>query len=139
VNATEPLLTFASVRKEFRRSPADAPVVAIEDVSFELRPKEFVSVVGPSGCGKTTLLRMAAGMLRPTAGGLHFAEGDQHGSTGFVFQHASLFPWRTVTQNVAYGLELARNRRRVKLSRAGAQQRVHELLELVRLHDFADV
>ena len=132
------LLTFESVRKEFRRSAADPPVLAIDDVSFELRANEFVSVVGPSGCGKTTLLRMAAGMLKPSAGGLHFAAGDQHGSTGFVFQQASLFPWRTVSQNVAYGLELSRNRRRTHLERADAQQRVQQLLDLVGLRDFAD-
>jgi NitT/TauT family transport system ATP-binding protein len=135
---TSALLEFKSVRKEFRRSPADAPVLAIADVSFALGAKEFVSVVGPSGCGKTTLLRMAAGMLKPTAGLLAFGTGEQHNSTGFVFQHASLFPWRTVTQNVAYGLELARNRRRTELSRKAAQQRVSALLELVGLDEFAD-
>ena len=130
------LLTFASIRKEFRL-PSDATILAIENVSFELRAGEFVSVVGPSGCGKTTLLRMAAGMTKPTAGELHFLEGDQHGSTGFVFQHASLFPWRTVEQNVSYGLELARNRRRANLSGSETKERVRELLELVGLHDFA--
>jgi len=138
LTSTPALLTFSSISKEFRRSPSDPVILAIEDVSFDLRPGEFVSVVGPSGCGKTTLLRMAAGMLKPTTGNLHFAEGDQHGSTGFVFQHASLFPWRTVAQNVSYGLELARNRRRANLSRAGLQTRIHDLLELVGLHDFAN-
>ncbi len=132
-----PLLAFASVRKEFRLSSTGATVLAIEDVSFTLRAGEFVSVVGPSGCGKTTLLRMAAGMVPPTTGNLRFGAGDQRGSTGFVFQYASLFPWRTIEQNVSYGLELAQNRRRANLAGAAAHTRVHELLDLVGLTDFA--
>jgi NitT/TauT family transport system ATP-binding protein len=132
-----PLLAFASIRKEFRLSSTGATVLAIEDISFGLRAGEFVSVVGPSGCGKTTLLRMAAGMVPPTAGSLRFGAGDQRGSTGFVFQYASLFPWRTVEQNVSYGLELAQNRRRSNLSGTALQTRVHELLDLVGLTDFA--
>ncbi len=133
---SETLLAFEMVRKEFTRPNGDAPILAIENVSFELRAKEFVSVVGPSGCGKTTLLRMAAGMTKPTAGSLHFAGGAHDGTTGFVFQHASLFPWRTVSENVAYGLELARNRRRTHLAHAEVQRRVGDLLELVGLADF---
>jgi NitT/TauT family transport system ATP-binding protein len=133
---SETLLAFQTVRKEFLRPGGDASIVAIENVSFQLHAKEFVSVVGPSGCGKTTLLRMAAGMTEPTAGSLQFAGGKRDGTTGFVFQHASLFPWRTIGENVAYGLELARNRRRASLSRADVQRRVDDLLELVGLADF---
>ena len=59
-------------------------------------------------------------MIGPTAGNLRFGGGEQRCSTGFVFQYASLFPWRTVEQNVSYGLELARNRRRSNLSGAAA-------------------
>lgn len=130
------LLAFEAVRKEFRRGSSESSILAIESVSFDLRAGEFVSVVGPSGCGKTTLLRIAAGMTKPSAGALNFAAGEGPGTTGFVFQHASLFPWRTVSENVHYGLELARNRRRTHLTRAQAQQRVNDLLELVGLADF---
>lgn len=134
---SETLLAFQTVRKEFPHPRGDCSIVAIENVSFELRAKEFVSVVGPSGCGKTTLLRIAAGMTEPTAGSLQFAGGSHEGTTGFVFQHASLFPWRTVSENVAYGIELARNRRRTHLSRADVQKRVGDLLDLVGLADFS--
>jgi NitT/TauT family transport system ATP-binding protein len=132
------LLEFDAIGKEFQRSPADLPVVAIESISFSLREKEFVSVIGPSGCGKTTLLRLVAKMVQPTRGSLVFHTGANRNTTGFVFQHASLFPWRTVTENVAYGLELAKNRKGTGLSGREARDRVRQLLELVGLHDFAD-
>jgi NitT/TauT family transport system ATP-binding protein len=131
------LLTFAAIRKEFPLPAAGSVVLAIENVSFELRAGEFISVVGPSGCGKTTLLRMAAGMTQPTAGDLTFAGAGERGTTGFVFQHASLFPWRTVEQNVSYGFELAQNRKHANLTRSAMHSRVNELLELVGLAEFA--
>ncbi len=137
MSAKPALLTFASIRKEFPLPAAGSVVLAIENVSFELRAGEFISVVGPSGCGKTTLLRMAAGMTQPTTGTLTFAGAEKRGSTGFVFQHASLFPWRTVEQNVSYGLELTQNRRHANLSQSAKQSRVNELLNLVGLSEFA--
>jgi NitT/TauT family transport system ATP-binding protein len=138
IEARLEMLAFQNVRKEFRRSTDAAPSPAIDDVSFVLGKREFVSVVGPSGCGKTTLLRIASGMVEPTAGKLTFENSERRVATGFVFQNASLFPWRTVAQNIAYGLELERNRRRTKLSGKAAQDRVHELIEVVGLRGFAD-
>ena len=111
------MLEFKAIGKEFRRTPADPPVRAIDDISFTLGANEFVSVVGPSGCGKTTLLRMVARMIEPSSGSLHFFNGEEHATTGFVFQNASLFPWRTVADNVGYGLELARHRQSPPLTR----------------------
>lgn len=128
------LLSFSAVRKEFQRAGVE-PLLAIDEVTFDLRPGEFVTVVGPSGCGKTTLLRMVAGMTKPTGGAVTFAD-ENDTSSGFVFQHASLFPWSTVQQNVAFGLELATHRRRVKLP-AGPAEHVARLLQLVGLGDFA--
>ena len=133
-----PMLEFKSIGKEFRRSPGDPPVVAIQDISFTLGANEFVSVVGPSGCGKTTLLRMVAKMIQPSWGALEFFGDDGRDTTGFVFQNASLFPWRTVTENAAYGLELAKNRRSTGFTRRDARERVRELLRLVGLRDFAN-
>ena len=77
-------------------------------VDLEVREGEFLSLVGPSGCGKSTLLRIVAGVLAPTRGrvelrGERLAGG--HGSTGLVFQSFALFPWMTVQENVAVGLE----------------------------------
>ncbi|HSB88976.1 MAG TPA: ABC transporter ATP-binding protein [Anaerolineales bacterium] len=80
----------------------------LRDVSLEVRPGEFVVVVGPTGCGKTTLLRAIAGLTHPSAGGVWM---DGHRVTepgperGLVFQEYALFPWLTVSQNIAFGLE----------------------------------
>ncbi|GAB1343730.1 ABC transporter ATP-binding protein [Gemmatimonas sp.] len=83
-------------------------VSALCDVSLSLQYGEFVSVVGPSGCGKSTLLRIVAGLEKPTSGQVHF-EGPQaaHGARGgLVVQEHGAFPWMTVLDNVAFGLEL---------------------------------
>jgi NitT/TauT family transport system ATP-binding protein len=83
-------------------------VAALEDVSLTLRHGEFVCVVGPSGCGKSTLLRIVAGLETPTSGAVHF-EGPRaaHAARGgLVVQEHGTFPWMTVEDNVAFGLEL---------------------------------
>jgi len=77
---------------------------ALDDVSLEVRPGELVTVVGPSGCGKTTLLNIAAGLLQASGGRLRRAGG----SVGYVFQDATLLPWRTVRRNVELLCELER-------------------------------
>jgi len=75
---------------------------AVDDVTFGVRPGEFVTVVGPSGCGKSTLLRIASGLLEPTGGQVEIDR--EH--LGYVFQDATLLPWRTVQQNVELLAEL---------------------------------
>jgi NitT/TauT family transport system ATP-binding protein len=75
---------------------------AVRDVSFTLRPGEFLSVVGPSGCGKSTLLRMASGLSPETSGTVERLLDN----VGFVFQDATLLPWRTVQRNVELLAEL---------------------------------
>jgi NitT/TauT family transport system ATP-binding protein len=77
---------------------------AIRDVSFTVRRGEFVTVVGPSGCGKSTLLKIASGLLEPTSGTV-IVDRDR---LGYVFQDATLAPWRTVRQNVELLAELHR-------------------------------
>ncbi len=74
----------------------------LQDISFSVDRGEFVTIVGPSGCGKSTLLRIAAGLLEPT-GGTVTVDRDR---LGYVFQDATLLPWRTVTQNVELLAEL---------------------------------
>jgi NitT/TauT family transport system ATP-binding protein len=83
---------------------------ALEQVSVTVEPEEFVAVLGPSGCGKSTLLSLVAGLLTPSEGDVHFegAVRPGHPLTALVFQEFALFPWRTVEDNVAFGLEEAR-------------------------------
>ncbi|MCA1502353.1 ABC transporter ATP-binding protein [Bradyrhizobium sp. NBAIM02] len=86
--------------------------VAVDDVSFEVKQGEFVALLGPSGCGKSTILNMVAGLL-PRSGGRILIDGDSvetgevNPRVGYVFQRDTLFPWRTVEQNIGYGLEIA--------------------------------
>jgi NitT/TauT family transport system ATP-binding protein len=83
-------------------------IPALEDVTFSVGEQEFACIVGPSGCGKTTLLKLIAGLLEPTSGRIVFsadpADGRPH--SALVFQEHGLFPWMTVLDNVAFGLEM---------------------------------
>ncbi|HQR66421.1 MAG TPA: ABC transporter ATP-binding protein [Thermoanaerobaculia bacterium] len=85
----------------------DGVVQAIDDITFSVREGEFVSIVGPSGCGKTTLLKLITGLLQPTSGSVvrSAAGGDGRPAAALVFQEHGLFPWMTVLENVAFGLE----------------------------------
>ena len=82
---------------------------ALHEVSFGVGEGEFVSIVGPSGCGKSTLLEIIAGLDKPTSGEVKFRGGPicgPHSKISLVFQAFGLFPWRTVLDNVEYGLEM---------------------------------
>jgi NitT/TauT family transport system ATP-binding protein len=90
---------------------------AVDNVSFDVAPGEFVSVVGPSGCGKSTLLRIASGLERHTAGSCDV----DRSSLGYIFQDATLLPWRTVQRNVELNAELQgmpKDERRAKAAEA---------------------
>ena len=81
----------------------------VEGFDLAMVRGEFVTLIGPSGCGKTTVLRIAAGLLAPTAGEVFVDEQPSMGPSrdkAIVFQHFNLFPWRTAIDNVAYGLEI---------------------------------
>jgi NitT/TauT family transport system ATP-binding protein len=102
---------------------------AIEELSFEVRRAEFLAVVGPSGCGKTTVLRILAGLDRPTSGEL--VTIGEYPTNALVFQGRSVFPWMTVEDNIVYGLKLARVDREMR------QERARLLLELIGIARFA--
>lgn len=101
-------LSVRGVNKSFE-SASGQKHVAIHDVNLEIAEREFVSIIGHSGCGKSTLLRMIAG-LEPCEEGIIELEGDKvlgpAAERGLVFQEYALFPWRTVKQNIGFGLEL---------------------------------
>lgn len=106
---------------------------AVDDVGLQIQNGEFFSLLGPSGCGKTTTLRMIAGFELPTEGEIYL-NGQPVGqlppfkrNVNTVFQNYALFPHMTVTENVAFGLEMK------KLARAEIEKRVEEALHLVRL------
>ncbi len=88
----------------------DSEVIAVKDVSLQVQPGEFVSLIGPSGCGKSTLLSIVAGFVKPTRGEalLDGSKITRPGSDrGVVFQQYSLFPWLSVRKNVEFGLKMA--------------------------------
>ncbi len=111
--------------------------VAVHDVSFEIRRGEFFSMLGPSGCGKTTMLRMIAGFEEVTSGSLKLDGVDVVGvppyrrSVNTVFQNYALFPHLSVFDNVAFGPRIR------SLARGQLEKRVAEMLDVVRLGDFA--
>ena len=87
----------------------EGPVAAVTDTQIHVNPGEFVSIVGPSGCGKSTLLNAVAGFLKPTTGVVTVDGEKVNGPSaerGMVFQQYSLFPWKTVRENVEFGLKM---------------------------------
>lgn len=117
------------------RPPRGRPVTALDNVSLEVRDREFVALLGPSGCGKSTLLYLVGGFL-PVEDGAISVEGKPIAgpgpNRGIVFQHFALFPWKTVVQNVLYGLEKQGMAREERLRRA------REFIDLVGLTGFED-
>ena len=106
-------------------------VLALDDVSLNVAPGEFVSILGPSGCGKSTVLRLLAGLDQPSKGRVSAPpHRDGHADTAFVFQDPTLMPWASVFDNVWLPLRLTGQ------SRQSAQPAVSSVLELVGLHDF---
>jgi NitT/TauT family transport system ATP-binding protein len=132
---TKPQIALSNVGKTFpagRKTPA---LHALGPIDLELKRGEFFAVVGPSGCGKSTLLEIIAGLVPPTEGSVEYEGqpilGEAPESIGVVFQEDASLPWLTVAENVAFGL------RRSKLSKEERDARVHDVLGLVGLSDFA--
>ena len=113
----------------------DSTTVALQDISFIISEREFVTIVGSSGCGKSSFLNLVAGFLSVSRGALLLDGAPINGTgadRGVVFQEHALFPWMTARNNIAYGLKVN------GVDRAEADQRVAELLEMVGLSRFAN-
>ena len=127
-----PVIEIDHVTKRF------GDYVAVSEADFSIASGEFFSMLGPSGCGKTTTLRMIAGFETPTEGAIRLEGADvsrvppHKRNVNTVFQHYALFPHMTVWDNVAYGP------RSKKKDKGEVRKRVDELLEIVRLTDFAE-
>jgi len=132
-------IRFEQVRKEFVvRSDSGGPAhsfTALENVTLDVKPGEFLTLVGPSGCGKSTLLDLLGGLTTPSSGRILLDGRPVTGPArdrGIVFQQYALFPWRTAAQNIEFGLEVAG---------VGARERrdkARHYLDLVNLSAFAN-
>jgi len=126
-----PKLRIAGLTKTF--AGGRTRTVAVSDFSLSVAEGEFVCIVGPSGCGKTTVLRILAGLESPSGGQVEVAPGRAGTPlNSMVFQEHGLFPWLTVADNVAYGLEMR------GISRAERLARIEPLLQTVGLTRFRD-
>jgi NitT/TauT family transport system ATP-binding protein len=129
--AMEPILVVDDIYKRF--DTQDGALVAVDHVSFNVVPGEFLSVIGPSGCGKSTLFNVIGGLLGGYEGRVSVA-GETikgpHASIGMIFQEESTFPWRTVIDNVAFPLEIAGMPKTERLEKA------RHFVELVGLDGF---
>lgn len=116
--------------------PGAQPVEALRNLTFDVEPNEFVSVIGPSGCGKSTLLRLISDLLPITSGevlidGVASAEARKRREIGFVFQEPALMPWRTSLKNVRLPLQV------LKRDNAAGRQTAQSALKLVGLEEFS--
>lgn len=132
----------APVRISFDRVSVDfptqhGPMRVLDDVSFDIRNGEFVSIIGPSGCGKTTMMNIVGGFVEPTQGRVLLdgqpvkAPGPDR---GVIFQEYGVFPWLTVRQNIEFGLKLGAS----KVTAAQREETVGRYMKLMGLSDFAN-
>ena len=129
--APDGILVVDDIVKRFE--PADGSMTAVDHVSLTVKQGEFMAVIGPSGCGKSTLFNVIGGLVDGYQGNVTVA-GERvngpHPSIGMVFQEESTFPWRTVTDNVAFPLEIA------GVGKAERHERARHFIALVGLDGF---
>lgn len=134
----EPHLSLGRIdveRLTIRLGEGQQAFEAVQSLDFSIAAGEFVCILGPSGCGKSTLLGALAGHLTPSSGSLRVDGQPVDGPSpqrGMVFQHHTLLPWRSVLDNVAFGLKMQ------GIGKAERQHRALEFLHLVGLQDFAN-
>ena len=127
-----PTIKAKNIEKYYQSTDGEQ-VHALKDISLTVEDGEFVAIVGPSGCGKSTFLEIVAGLL-PHDGGEVYLDDQLITETsreiGVVFQDASLFPWRTIKRNIAYGMELA------KVPKEEQEKRATHYLKMVGLLEY---
>jgi NitT/TauT family transport system ATP-binding protein len=121
------VLTISNLEKSFHTR--DGEIKALESVSFDVKEKEFISIVGPSGCGKSTILSILAGLEEKSNGEINFSKDY---TIGYMLQNDSLFEWRTVLDNCLLGLEINK-----KLTKENKEYVIH-LLKTYGLEDFME-
>jgi len=128
------MLKITNITKTFKKNNGEK-VLAISNMNLDIDENEFVCIVGESGCGKTTTLRLISGLEAPTEGKIFLEENEINGpgpERGVVFQEYTLFPWRSVLENVTFGLEVK------NIDKRKRRQTAKKYLEMVGLADYAD-
>lgn len=127
-------LILENVSKSFAGTDKDDVTHALGNIDMEIHDGEFITLVGPSGCGKSTILRLIAGLIKPTQGGV-ILNGEKIKDTspnrGMAFQKATLFPWLTVEQNINFSL-------RMQKKMGEGKEKTDKMLKLVGLEEFKD-
>ena len=135
---SSPLLSMKNLSYSYHTITGETK--ALENISFQVFPGEFVAIVGPSGCGKSTLLNIIAGQITNYHGSLHFHDSivsskdapQGHLNIGYMLQHDHLFPWYSIYQNVCLGLEI---------NHVMTEENINHVLSLLKkygLYDFKD-
>ena len=127
-------LELNNVSKSFAKIETDEVTHALTSVTTTMESGEFISLVGPSGCGKSTMLRLVAGLITPTTGKLtvNGVEIDKPApDRGMMFQKATLFPWLTVKDNIAFSLKMQGKLR-------GNEDKVENMIKVIGLEDFRE-
>lgn len=127
IDVTTAAIRIQDVSKVYKSS-GGREVQALTHINLDVRQSEFISIIGPSGCGKSTLLRILANLEPPTSGQMDWK--DSADNIGFVFQDATLLPWKTVLQNARFPLEVK------KLLSKDSLSNLDKLLELAGLKGF---
>ena len=126
------VLKLEDVSKSFAKIETDEVTHALTSVTTSMESGEFISMVGPSGCGKSTMLRLVAGLIKPTTGKLT-VNGEEIGEPGpdrgMMFQKATLFPWLTVYDNIAFSL-------RMQGKLKGNEDKVEKMIDIIGLQNF---
>ncbi|HWJ79054.1 ABC transporter ATP-binding protein [Ureibacillus composti] len=128
---TDLLMKVENLTKIYSDGSKD--VIALQNIDFSVEKGEFISIVGPSGCGKTTLLEILSGLRSATSGSIKIkgkAVNGPQDSIGIVFQEESTFPWRTVLENVEFGLQMQGK------PKSEYRQKAIKMIELVGLKGF---